>query len=345
MRCEECRAVVEEYFDGELERRQGERVGAHLAACADCAAAHDALAFEQETFLRYDRGLEVTPALWENVRASVARLEVAEPKPERVPPFAALRRRLAGGFGALARRAAFAPALALVLVAALAGALWLARKPATETPREVAADAPAVRETAKPAAPPQVSPPANVGLVNDGEEDHGVRTVNAGGARPDTQRRTRRPAGGTVLTTPAPEYLSAAEAEQLLAGSPAPPETDDAVAAASMRLPTPEEKEMSRHLEQARTLLRSFGNEVEAGGDAVQIAYERRLSRRLLEENATLQLEAEVSGDKGTKQVLDSLEPFLLDIANLRDNASRDEVRSIRERMQKKEIIAALHVY
>ncbi|HEX8352083.1 MAG TPA: hypothetical protein VF611_04265, partial [Pyrinomonadaceae bacterium] len=72
---------------------------------------------------------------------------------------------------------------------------------------------------------------------------------------------------------------------------------------------------------------------------------EKNLSRKLLAQNATLQLEAEVKGDKGTKQVLDTIEPFLLDIANLRENPSRDEVRSIRERVKQNEIVAALQVY
>ena len=69
------------------------------------------------------------------------------------------------------------------------------------------------------------------------------------------------------------------------------------------------------------------------------------LSRKLLAENATLQLEAEVKGDKETKQVLDRIEPFLLDIANMGEKPSREEVRSIRERVSSNEIVAALEVY
>ena len=46
-----------------------------------------------------------------------------------------------------------------------------------------------------------------------------------------------------------------------------------------------------------------------------------------------------------TKQVLDTIEPFLLDIANMRDQPSREEVRSLRERVKKTEIIASLQVY
>jgi hypothetical protein len=43
--------------------------------------------------------------------------------------------------------------------------------------------------------------------------------------------------------------------------------------------------------------------------------------------------------------LLGSLEPFLLDIANLPDRPSNDDVRSIKERMHKKEIVAALQIY
>jgi hypothetical protein len=45
------------------------------------------------------------------------------------------------------------------------------------------------------------------------------------------------------------------------------------------------------------------------------------------------------------EELLGSLEPFLLDIANLPDRPSNGDVRSIKERMQKKEIVSALQIY
>jgi hypothetical protein len=102
---------------------------------------------------------------------------------------------------------------------------------------------------------------------------------------------------------------------------------------------------MARHVEQTQMLLRSFKNARASETGSVDVAYEKNLSRKLLAQNATLQLEAEVKGDKETKQVLDEIKPFLLDIANLRENPSREEVRSIRERVRKNEIVAALQVY
>ncbi|HWS53405.1 MAG TPA: zf-HC2 domain-containing protein, partial [Pyrinomonadaceae bacterium] len=111
MRCEDCLSVVEEYFDGELETKQTERVSAHMAACADCAAALDALSFEQDIYLRYEREAEVTPALWQQVRAGVGRLDEDEKAARPASPLARLRGRLSASLSALAPRASFAPTL------------------------------------------------------------------------------------------------------------------------------------------------------------------------------------------------------------------------------------------
>jgi len=121
---------------------------------------------------------------------------------------------------------------------------------------------------------------------------------------------------------------------------------DDAgVVTTNAQLLDPEQKEVARHVEQAQMLLRSIKNARAESSDTFNVAYEKKLSRKLLGENATLQLDAETRGDKDTKQVLDRIEPYLLDIANMHDNASREEVRSLRERIDRKEIIAALQVY
>ena len=44
------------------------------------------------------------------------------------------------------------------------------------------------------------------------------------------------------------------------------------------------------------------------------------------------------------EEALSKLEPFLLDIANLPDKPSENELRGIRERLQKKEMIASLQI-
>ena len=104
--------------------------------------------------------------------------------------------------------------------------------------------------------------------------------------------------------------------------------------------------ETARHIERAQLLLRAFRNTKEtAAQDIPEIAYDRQRSRGLLSTNILLRRDAEAKGNLPAEELLGSLEPFLLDIANLPDKPSNDDVRSIKDRMHKKEIISALQVY
>ncbi len=98
----------------------------------------------------------------------------------------------------------------------------------------------------------------------------------------------------------------------------------------------------SRHAEQAQQLLRAFRN-ADAGAGA-DLAYERGRSQALLYQNILLRREAASRGNVAVESVLGSLEPILLDIANLSDHPAREDVRSINERMKKKDIVAQLQI-
>ncbi len=378
MRCEDCLPLIEEYFDGEVEGTAAATMGAHLAACATCAAALDALSFEQEIYARYDRRLEVGPDLWARVSAEIAR-DTPPPRPAAPRPFLSrVREQLAAAAGALASRPALASSLALLLVAATAGSPWLSRRQATVQPAEVAdnnqADAaPEARTVITNAAPavvvpsagttPEVSQPTEGSLTADtAGANHPTivptrdNTRAAEGRRPAARPKdtevdletllasapATQAASTNVVSFGAEEHEGADDTAALFVNASAPARE---AAAGEARLLDPEEKELASHVEQAQMLLRSIKNARPDRAGSVDVAYEKSLSRKLLARNATLQLEAEVKGDKGTQQVLDTIEPFLLDIANLRENPSRDEVRSIRERVRKNQIVAALQVY
>jgi hypothetical protein len=102
----------------------------------------------------------------------------------------------------------------------------------------------------------------------------------------------------------------------------------------------------AHHLEQAHLLLRSFRNtrdsDLEPDGE---LAYEKRRSRDLLYKNILLRRTAEAKGNLPVEELLGSLEPFLLDIANLPDRPSSDEVLSIKDQMKKREIVPVLQIY
>jgi hypothetical protein len=362
--------LIEEYFDGEVTGQTAEQISTHLSACADCVAALDALSFEHEIYARYDRGgLEVAPDLWARVSAEIARTPPTEVPFERRPFLSRAREYFAAMLGALALRPALASSLALLLVAAAAGTLWLARRqrPNVPVPEIVRQNIPAPPAALNPMVP-------NAGGGDNIRTDVTPLIVKDGGtvaaAENSPRDNSREVAGGFRTVTIAPGVVATQDDIEKLLVSPSAPRAnpnvvvikdddhDDTagffvnasapgreVAAADTRMFEPEQKDLARHVERAQMLLRSIKN-VRANemGDA-DITYEKNLSRRLLAENSTLQLEAEVKGDKETKQVLDRIEPFLLEIANMGEKPSREEVRSIRERVRQNDIVAALEVY
>jgi hypothetical protein len=374
MRCEDCLPLIEEYFDGEVEGRTGEMMGAHLASCATCAAALDALSFEQEVYARYDRGLEVSPALWARVSAEIAREPLPEtPAPDR-PFLSRVREQLAAALGALAVRPALASSLALLVVVVTAGALWLTHQKQADAPTQVAGNVPG--RNAVNNQPPAVKNGDDAAPAAASSNNESVATGSAPVAESRDKARefapAERAAGSRARVTPAAvvkeddlmtllgdatatnsntvvfktDEHAAADDASVMVNAALANASAVSVVTSDARLLDPAEKDMARHVEQTQMLLRSFQNSRPSDDtNTVNVAYERKLSRKLLAENSTLKLDAETRGDKDTRQVLDSIEPFLLDIANLREEPSREEVRSIKERVTKNEIIAALQVY
>ncbi len=112
MKCQEVAITLEEYFDGELAESQRRQTAAHLATCADCAAAYSELQREQELFMHYERDVEVTPQLWQGVQARIAGEQVEQQLV--AAPFGA---RLREWFAAALTVPRFSPALTAALVA------------------------------------------------------------------------------------------------------------------------------------------------------------------------------------------------------------------------------------
>jgi hypothetical protein len=107
-----------------------------------------------------------------------------------------------------------------------------------------------------------------------------------------------------------------------------------------------DEQDTAKHIEQSKILLRSIKNvQISDTDDEIDVTYDKELSRRLLNENVVLRRDAEMKAKFPTKTLLTDLEPFLIDIANLPDRARPQDVREIKERVQKTEIVAALLDY
>ena len=99
------------------------------------------------------------------------------------------------------------------------------------------------------------------------------------------------------------------------------------------------------HFEKSETLLRAFRNaRLDEPGGAAEVGHERKRAQQLIVQNMMLRREADAAGDVQISSLLESLEPILIDIANLPSKPDKDAVRAIRERVERKNIVALLQV-
>lgn len=269
MKCEESLNLLEEYLDGELGAEEQDQVGEHLITCARCAQAFAALTAEQELFARYDREIEVPPAVWSGIE-------------ERIVPVAE------SSYGWWIKIAA------VVIVTIGLGSVFLFKRNVTTTQKE----------------PEQTF--ARFDLPKPREEMPSTSV-------PPITRITK----------------------------PTTPKRDNpGVLSSDLAYLDPDDQDTVNHLEQTQNLLRSIRNVTVSDGDEeIDVTYDKALSQRLLNDNVVLRRDAEMKAKFPTKTLLADLEPLLIDIANLPDHARPEEVRAIKERVDKTEIVAALIEY
>jgi negative regulator of sigma E activity len=144
-------------------------------------------------------------------------------------------------------------------------------------------------------------------------------------------RRSPSPAPKRIVREPKP-------GEQF-ASIPAIPSAPEPVRSADTQTMT------ALHFDKSETLLVAFRNvRLNEPGTAAEVAYERKRAQQLVYQNMMLRREADASGDVQSSSLLESLEPILIDIANLPDKPNTDAVRVIRERVERKNIVPLLRV-
>lgn len=222
-------------------------------------------------------------------------------------PHRAPARRLGWSFGTSA--VAFAT---LVIVAALIGLLMYKSSNTNPTEqKQVAVNTP----TPVPAASVQPEPSPSPGKDNE----------------QPAPRRSPAPAPKRIVREPKP-------GEQF-ASIPSVPSAPEPVRSADAQTMT------ALHFEKSETLLVAFRNvRLNDPGTAAEIAYERKNAKQLVYQNMMLRREADSAGDIQSSSLLESLEPILIDIANLPDKPDTDAVRVIRQRVERKNIVPLLRV-
>lgn len=334
MKCEECLPLIEEYIDGELNEKEAARLESHLTACRACAEELEALSREQEIYALYQRDVEVTRSQWNIVRA---RIEQEQDAIEVAPERARLQGWFGGIFGSHALfRPAFIAALVLIAVGVTVGVMYLSYRnqksdvARVEKPKDI------------PTSNPEIKAPQPDKQDNKVPVDTTERRVSERATVVTKDNRTRPLANNkTTVTAKVPRPIYRRRAPDVLGEAI----VEDVAIRKTDPLSGDFDFDISRHAERAQMLLRSFRNmQTEGSNHATDVSYEKEQSRKLLYQNIALRRNAEGRRDEPARELLDTLEPILLDIANLPNKAKARDVRSIEQRMEKKEIVAALQV-
>ena len=342
-------------IDGELAGGEARAVESHLADCAACSRAKDDFLLLREQISSYPLASDSYAerrALERILAAGALKTPAQSAREQRTTP--------RGLFTLPRMNPALVSALAVVVLAVALGIFWSLnnrdastkfvseKTPPVETREggeEKAEKAPAASTENKPvesaSSNETIAPvvgPESPEIVNDRRRSaDGVRRRPPQAASHDEStrgetaalpRNTRRESSEDALAEFAPLFEAAG---------------GDRVGEIVKFKPEPTlgaKRETARHFEQAQILLRSFRNARVEGSQTV--ADERQRSQKLLYRNIVLRREAARRGNAPVERTLDSLEPILIDIANLPDSPAQEEVRAIRERMQRKDIVAVL---
>lgn len=320
----DCAKTQEQLVDlllGELTPEEARLVAAEAEACADCRREHAALA---ETLRAFDRASDAAlpdETFWAGYHERLREKITAE---------------ATGGGGAKVlmfrlpgTRFRFTPiqaAAALLIIGVVGGGLWIALRSGGSSPSIIKVIDP-LPETATSTPAPRKEEPRRLPMPEPAPQQtpKPIQVVNP--------PRQNKPSGTPTPSRRAPKGIAPentrpTELPLLAVGLPTPMFTPDTVS----------------HFEKAQFMLRTLRNSTDVE-IAETVAYERQLSRGLLTRNIVLRREAERSGNVPLGTVLNQLEPLLIDIANLPDKPSREEVQTIRDRMRRKEIIATLQTY
>lgn len=324
-------------IDGELTATEQTAVEKHLLECAVCHQAREEFLNLRSELVAYQPALTPSAA-----NAALARILSAQNSPvAKTPGVAAATRRsplsLLFGFEGFSPR--LAPVVALLAVAfTIAGIVFL--RPRSQDNQAITASTPSTgNEVTAPKSgdTPNVNAPNSDAVAQrkpngakSGQPARGNKQLNNRGLKPGRERTAPTQPSRPQVGVP-PTY--AVVDENLVAPSGMPER------AVGIEMLT------ARHLEQSELLLRSFRNiRAVDTGSSPGIGYERRRARQLLYQNIRLRREADDSGDIEVASLLGALEPILLDIANLRDKPDKDEVQAIRERVERKNLVALLQV-
>jgi len=331
MNCD-CTEKISQLIDGELPAAEAREVERHLIDCLECRQARLDFLNLRSQIGAYETSLDTA-----RQRQALASI-LSQPRNAPVPQLQPRRLRFSFGFSP-----AWVAVAALVVFAVLASlALYRSmRQVSPVAPERQAqqqpAPAPKSSETPRVLATPETKEPVIAKAPDSKRREVPVNPAKAGPGKPNLMNET-----ANVI-----QLIDVAKLKQAQAQAAAEAQVAAQAAAASAPVVRSADSQTmtALHLERSELLLRSFRNLKPAEGEAsTELSYERQRAQQLVYQNMILRRDADTAGDVQVATLLESLEPILLDIANLPEDAKNDDVRAIQDRVERKNIVALLQV-
>ena len=300
---------ISSLIDGELSPAEAREVERHLVMCAQCAEARADFLSLRSQIASFEPSL--TPAVQNRALARI----LSTRRGERRASGSGVRWKWDWSSGLTALASIAIVALVSAAVALMFGLI------SSKQPQQVAVNGPGNR----PAPVSSPTPAATVEPVKPEGKDKPKQS--------EAPRSQQPPRKTPLVREPKPGEQFAVITQPHRSAEPQPVRPADTQTMTAV------------HFEKAETLLRAFRNvRLDEPDSANEVSYERQRARQLVYQNMMLRREADASGDVQISSVLESLEPILLDIANLPDKPDDSAVRVIRERVERKNIVGLLQV-
>ena len=302
-------------IDGELPAAEVREVERHLTECVECRQSRaDFLVFRNQIASYVP---SVQPLASSGVLATILAEKVIQARENNKPPATS---RFVFGMSFNPRLAVFA---ALTLVALLITLVVYRISQRQELPQ-------------RQAAVPRVTPVPFGSQQKQSEQQTVAQTLDLNERAPaHSIKKTNVTRRKRNVELPVPVQLATVPSQSPVA----PDTTSPPVRSADTQTMT------AMHFEKSELLLRSFRNiRLAEPGVTAEVGYEKRRAQQLVYQNMMLRREADAAGDVQSASLLENLEPILIDIANLPDEPEDEDIRVIKDRVERKNIVALLQV-
>ncbi len=316
---------ISQLIDGELPQAEAREIERHLVTCSECHQTREDFLNLRSQISAYNPSLE--PSASNQALAHILEKSKGRSSVRNIQP--SWRTRFLEAFSTPRFATPMAAFATLLLIAFTIGAIALLRY---ERQGEIVTN----KSPAMTASPPTINDAPELSSKDETKRD-ATGSLRLKGSKSGAREGRRPKQLDNKGSKPTPERSAPDRLPR--------PRNDGAPTYGIASLRPADAETLTAHLEQSELLLRSFRNVRRAGkGSALEVSHERKRAQQLIYQNIMLRREADAAGDVQVATLLGSLEPILLDIANLRDRPRNEDVGAIKERVERMSLVALLQV-